>query len=985
MSTMLRLFLASALNYFRALCARFFYKQNITEDGRGALKRVGGETAVEIPRNEPNLNRQIQLSQISCIFPHALAVSATMYTHDGESFLLSNRAPDTPHRGGVPSMSSASLHWERVRGNAIDTDGSLLQIGDCVPLPSGYLSVEDVIAVDGLVVGEQQHVAILMKGRMPHCAATRRGSDKRYFCVFATTTRNTVQVHQAVEMREVLAPDQVPLRVLYVRPFVAVVSGSSGLLGVASLTAAQRDPVFRLLVEDSQAEPVSHACDAAVTVTCYSSEAQILFSGDTSGAVCAWKIDESTGTAHLTTAPVSLGSKICYLNASPCGTIVAAALFNRLLILRCEASSSPTELFAHTLSVRKCVHRSTGNTPVKYAVAFVLPQQRMRVWCVGNLSDEQCGAVTWMQFCDGRKQKQLRRCEKKSILQEYVPVQPRPPDVDNDIPCAQKARLAKTAHLRENTAKFTKLMVGVFGHDHSAAFQKAKTFLALYCVCRSAPYPDMLAAALQCPTAFVTDLLQSELRDMFSMMFGKIHLKGPFVGLQKWLCINHLHRIGQEFWIDAASGHNRLCALHLRQCTKHLQPSWGMYMTVYGPVHLRKSSRGLRQLTSDIHKIDSNSGINQYLPRQFGYIAGLREIFLSGAGIGGSIPHEIGQLSQLRTVSLSNNCLSGEIPTSLSQLKHLQRFIVQCNNLHGTIPAFFSTMGCAVSVADNPLMEHGPDVPLIEREALSELFTATNGYKWKNMLNWHTTVPVAKWHRVGVMSSHVCCIVISANNMHGQLPGEALGKLTHLRILELSQMQQIGGSIPNEICSLTSLYRLSLVHCGLTGDIPSELGNLVGLVELQLFGNKLTGKIPTSIGNLTNLTLLSFGEHTGGNSFDPAPIPDCLSSLVNLRSLFMAYCNLTRSIPSWIDSFRDLARLDLQGNMLTGQVPQCIGRLQNLKYLNLQNNFLSGRLPTAELCTLPKLYGLVIRNCLFTDVNGDSNIIRERLPDCYVG
>lgn len=108
------------------------------------------------------------------------------------------------------------------------------------------------------------------------------------------------------------------------------------------------------------------------------------------------------------------------------------------------------------------------------------------------------------------------------------------------------------------------------------------------------------------------------------------------------------------------------------------------------------------------------------------------------------------------------------------------------------------------------------------------------------------------------------------------------------------------GTIPKELCTLTTLRRLCICRCGLTGRIPSEIGRLVGLEELQLFGNQLTGSVPASIGNLTNLKLLSLGEYTGGNNFNAEPLPACLSTLLSLEALFMANCNIKGQLPDWL-------------------------------------------------------------------------------------
>lgn len=86
----------------------------------------------------------------------------------------------------------------------------------------------------------------------------------------------------------------------------------------------------------------------------------------------------------------------------------------------------------------------------------------------------------------------------------------------------------------------------------------------------------------------------------------------------------------------------------------------------------------------------------------------------------------------------------------------------------------------------------------------------------------------------------------------------------------------------------------------MVGEIPEEIGNLVNLEELQLFGNKLHGSIPQSLGKLVNLKLLSLGEYTGGNNFNPEPIPFCITKLRNLEALFLANCNIKGTIQSWI-------------------------------------------------------------------------------------
>ena len=210
-------------------------------------------------------------------------------------------------------------------------------------------------------------------------------------------------------------------------------------------------------------------------------------------------------------------------------------------------------------------------------------------------------------------------------------------------------------------------------------------------------------------------------------------------------------------------------------------------LTLLSFTDLRRSSRGLRTLTSQIRKIDETANIKITLPRQLGYVSGLQEIYARRVGLGGCIPAELGQLSQLRVLSLGNNYLCGELPPALGNLRNLQRIVLHQNNLQGSVPPEFSVLGCIVNLAGNAKLQHGPDVPAEERQALVDIFTSTHGARWNTKTNWNSSQPVAKWYKVGILSSHVHSIVMSSNGMEGQLPG-SICKLSQLRMIELATM-----------------------------------------------------------------------------------------------------------------------------------------------------------------------------------------------------
>jgi hypothetical protein len=260
----------------------------------------------------------------------------------------------------------------------------------------------------------------------------------------------------------------------------------------------------------------------------------------------------------------------------------------------------------------------------------------------------------------------------------------------------------------------------------------------------------------------------------------------------------------------------------------------------------------------------------------------------------------------------------------------LLHFILICNNifiyiivlhqnkLTGEVPHSLGQLGCIVNLAGNNGLEHGVDVPAIERKALIDIYNSTKGNNWITRTNWtNPNEHVSNWYKVGVLSSHVHSIVMSSNGMDGKIP-IAVSKLAELRMIELATMPLLIGSIPVQLCTITTLRRLCICRCGLTGNIPFAIGQLIGLEELQLFGNKLTGVIPSSISNLSNLKLLSLGEYTGGNDFDHVPLPSCISTLHNLEALFMANCNIKGPLPNWLGNLAELRQLDLQRNIING-------------------------------------------------------------------
>lgn len=263
-----------------------------------------------------------------------------------------------------------------------------------------------------------------------------------------------------------------------------------------------------------------------------------------------------------------------------------------------------------------------------------------------------------------------------------------------------------------------------------------------------------------------------------------------------------------------------------------------------------------------------------------------------------------------------------------------------------------------VTALDNGLNESSPAAAnvylssrLNDSLALVEFFDSTGGANWTNKTNWKTGNPLETWFGVSVSNNRVSQINLPDNNLIGTIP-QSIATLTGLIYLNLPK-NQFNGAFPKQICSLTGLTQLYLSECFISGNIPPEIGNLTNLTALHLYSNQLTGTIPPQIGNLTNLTILFLYNTSLSGS-----IPSSIGNLTNLTHLYLLNNQLSGSIPSEIGNLTNILELILHTNQLTGTIPSQLGNLSNLQELYLLNNKLSGAVPNSltGLSELKKLY-----------------------------
>ena len=274
--------------------------------------------------------------------------------------------------------------------------------------------------------------------------------------------------------------------------------------------------------------------------------------------------------------------------------------------------------------------------------------------------------------------------------------------------------------------------------------------------------------------------------------------------------------------------------------------------------------------------------------------------------------------------------------------------------------------------------EDGIEIPPSpDRDALIAFYHATGGPNWQDQENWLSDKHIAEWHGVEIdRQNRVVKLNLNRNQLTGTMPTE-LSSLSNLQALNL-RGNQISGMIPPLLKDLHSLQDLDLGSNWLSGDIPPELGDLANLTSLNLGTNQLNGEIPAELSNLGNLTYLYLDNNRlsdgipselgrlsnlrelslWSNQLD-GPIPPELGGLSNLTYLVLGINELSGEVPPQLANLSNLDQLWLDNNQLTGGIPAELGNLSNLRVLSLWANQLDGPIPP-ELSNLSNLESLYL-------------------------
>ena len=267
---------------------------------------------------------------------------------------------------------------------------------------------------------------------------------------------------------------------------------------------------------------------------------------------------------------------------------------------------------------------------------------------------------------------------------------------------------------------------------------------------------------------------------------------------------------------------------------------------------------------SELEVLDiSNNALSGELSDCWMHWPSLTHINLGSNNLSGEIPDSMGSLVELKALSLQNNSLHGDIHSSLGNCKVLGLINLSDNNFFGIIPKWIVERKSLmiIHLRSNKFMGGIPS-QICQLSSLRVLDLANNSMSGTipkclnnisdmvagSNIEGHFDVLEENINYESYMESLIL-------NIKGR-DSKYKEILQYVRMIDLSS-NNLSGSIPVEIFSLSALQSLNLSHNHLSGMISVEIGGMEYLESLDLSKNNLSGQIPQTMANLTFLDNLN--------------------------------------------------------------------------------------------------------------------------------
>jgi len=324
-------------------------------------------------------------------------------------------------------------------------------------------------------------------------------------------------------------------------------------------------------------------------------------------------------------------------------------------------------------------------------------------------------------------------------------------------------------------------------------------------------------------------------------------------------------------------------------------------------------------------------------------------VCLSSNGLKGSLPR---LSSNAAVVRLSNNSLSGSISpllcdhTMLNGKSNLVYLDISLNHLSGGLTNCWEKWKSLIHVnlGGNNLTGKIPP-------SMGLLSNLTSLHLHENKL--YGEIPPS------LQNCHILIFNVRGNNFTGNIPNW----IPHAaKVLQL-RSNHFSGSLPAQICQMSSLFILDIADNIISGHIPTCLCNITALNNVShrkfsttlqydgpyriiyLFGESLElvtkGLVLEYENNLPFMNLIDMSSNNLSGT-----IPLQMFSLFGLASLNLSHNKLTGKLPDEIGNMKNLESLDFSVNQFSGEIPEALSKLSFLGFLNLSFNNFTGKIPS---------------------------------------
>lgn len=337
----------------------------------------------------------------------------------------------------------------------------------------------------------------------------------------------------------------------------------------------------------------------------------------------------------------------------------------------------------------------------------------------------------------------------------------------------------------------------------------------------------------------------------------------------------------------------------------------------------------------------------------FWNLLGLLHLDMSSCGLQGSIPEQLGNSTSIITLDLSANNLIGTIPTPFMNLHNLKELSLFMNRISGPVSLLLQRLS-GNSLSQLLLFENNLTGRLTDQ--LGHFTNLTSLDINSNKLSGELPPEIGALTKLTELR-------LNQNNLNGTITESHFGKLTNLRLLDLSDNSlaivfqgnwvppfkldtvvlptvKLGPKFPEWLRSQDSISILDISNTSIAGPIPQWFWTTFsGTQFLVLSRNQISGMLSSTMFTKMAAQTMDFSD-----TLLVGPMPKLPS---DLESLDLSKNNLSGPLPLKFGA-PQIKMVSIFRNSFSGRIPFYFCHLEELAFLDLSENQLHGAFPNCE-------------------------------------